>query len=282
MSCNSENCGEETAFILESKTEIKHDKPLQISIALNDTYAKKTACSCVHDVAGREYDDVVKILKEKYNIELNITYFMEMYDMEDAIKAKKFDGLVCKPWSAYMFAKPFGLKFKRVADILDPNNNQWLTGVYLVLKDSPINKLEDINGKIMVAGEEDSYEKYHAPFKFLKEKGIKPSKLVHKSSCLESINVLIDNQAEVAVVSDYVMSASCAVDVAAPEDFKTIGITEKGALCSVMLDMDRVSKEDATRLQSALLEISGKNIPESFLGNGFVKPASWKPTVYTK
>ena len=272
--CNS---GEDTIFEPKNKNAKLSTDPITINVALNDTYCKKTACSCIYDVATRNYEDVQKILREKYNIDLKITYYIEPYDLEDAIKSKKYDGIITKPWTAFMYSKEYKFNFKRIADILDPNNNANLEGLFMVKKESSIKTLDQISGKVLVCGQKDAYEKYHSPYRLMRDKNIKPSEIINKASCLECINYLIDKKAEVAIVSDYVMTASCAVDIAKPEDFRIIGRTEKMPLCSVILDMNKVSENKALRLQKALIEISGDKSPESMISKGFVKPMSWKP-----
>ncbi len=274
--------GNETAFKAENGvTASPKDEVLVINLAVNDTYCKQTACACIHDIAAREYFDLQKELKANYNIDLKLTYFMESYEMEDALKEKKFDGVITKPWTAFMLSEPSGINYKRIADVLDVNNNQWLTGAFLVRKDSDIKTIEDIKGRTLVAGQEDAYEKYHLPFYILDEKKIEPKQIYLKASCLECLNELMDNNADVAVVSDYVLQASCAVDVASEDDFRVIGHTSKTPLCSVILDMAKVSEADALRLQAALLNVSGEAL-ENMLSDGFVKPASWIPNPYLK
>lgn len=281
MSCSSDK--NETAFQPASSVKASSaDQTLTINLAVNDTYCKQTACACIHDIAAREYFDIQKRLKADYNIDLKLHYFMEPYEMEDALKAKQFDGVITKPWTAFMLSEAAGIKYKRIADVLDAFNNQWLKGAFLVRSDSDIKTMEDITGRTLVAGQEDAYEKYHSPFRILDEKGIKPGRVYQKASCLECINELMDNKTEVAIVSDYVLQASCAVDVASEDDFRTIGYTEKMPLCSVILDMAKISEADALRLQNALLAVSGKKSMESMLSDGFVMPASWIPNPYLK
>jgi ABC-type phosphate/phosphonate transport system substrate-binding protein len=154
--------------------------------------------------------------------------------------------------------------------------------MFIVKKDSPIKTLTDINGKSLVAGQYDSYEKYHLALSMLEKNGITPNLITNKASCTECINALLDNQAEVAVISDYALTASCAVDFAKPDAFITIGRTEAIPLCSVILDMSKISEQDALRFRNALLEISGNKAPKSLLSNGFVLPAKWTPSVYIK
>ena len=273
---------EETAFRPCCGEPSSNDELLTINLAINDTYCKKTACACIHDIAAREYEELQKQLKSQFNIDLQLTYYMEPYNMEDQLRAKTHDGVICKPWNAFMLAKESNIKYKRIVDVLDVYDNPWLQGVYLVKKDSPIKTMADITGKTMVAGQEDAYEKYHAPFYQLDSLGIKPGKIYHKASCLECINELMDDHAEVALVSDYVMSASCAVDVANEEDYRVVGETEKMPLCSVILDMKKVERSDAMRFKNALLALSKEKSPEGMLSDGFVEAASWIPTLYVK
>lgn len=274
------NGGNETAFEPDGVVASANDKPLVIRLAVNDTYCKKTACICIHGVAAREYEEFQAQLKKEFNIDLQLSYFMEPYHMEDELRAKTFDGVICKPWTAFMLSEEHQINYKRVVDVLDAFDNQWLQGVFMVPKESPIKSMKEISGKTVVSGQPDAFEKYHSPLRIFKEKGIEPGKLYQKASCLECINELLDNNAEVAIVSDYVMSASCAVDVAQPEDFRIIGETEKMPLTSVILDMEKVNEADALRLQKALLALSGENTPETMLSKGFVKPASWEPVPY--
>lgn len=274
---------EETAFMPGQEVIASpSDSLLTIKLAVNETYCTKTACSCISDLATREYEGLVEILKSKYNIDLQLTYFSEEYDMEDSLLTQKFDGVICKPWLAYMLTPGKDFKFKRVADLLDPSDNQWLTGIFIVEKDSPVKNLKDIDGKILVAGQYDSYEKHHAPLTILSQQGIVPKQIISKAGCTECINCLLDDEAEVAIISDYALTASCAVDIAKPEDFTILGKTDNIPLCSVILDMSKVSEADALRLQKALLENSGENAPEGLSSKGFVLPAKWAPAPIVK
>ncbi|MCK5675629.1 MAG: PhnD/SsuA/transferrin family substrate-binding protein [Verrucomicrobia bacterium] len=253
------------------------NKPLELRLAVNDIYCMDTACSCVHDVAARTYPQALKKLKSEYGLDLQLVYFTETYQLEDAIASGEYDGALCKPWHAFRHEKEAGADFRRIVDVLDPNNNRWLTGTLIVPADSPIQTLEELNGKHLYIGQADAYEKHHAAKRLLEQKGIKPAKIDTHASCGENIGVLLDGEADAAVVSDYALSADCAADFAKPEDFRILAQTEKIPLTSLMLDMNKVAEADARRLTAALLALSGSNAPETLLGNGFVEPSPWNP-----
>ncbi len=274
----------ETAFLPASASETGDvDKsPLKIRLAVNDTYCKDTACECVHKVAARTYSDLQAGLNEKFNIELVLEYFIEPYDLEKRLSSGGVDGVICKPWLAFMLVPKYGMKYKRIADILDPDNKQFLVGIFIVKKDSPVKMLSDLKGKSLVTGDYYSYEKYFSALRMLNQLSVNPGRTYTKASCIESIGELMDGKADAAVISDYAMTADCAVDIAKPEDFRPIASTGKSPLTSVILDFGKISEKDALRLQRALISLSGENTPKTFLGRGFVPPAPWIPDTKRK
>jgi ABC-type phosphate/phosphonate transport system substrate-binding protein len=261
------------------KSIAKNTSRLVFKIAVNDIYCTKTACECISEIATRDYTGVLAKLEKDHQITLELTYFMEVFDLEKAILAGTHDGVICKPWTAYNLSKKSGADFKRVADIRDPKDKPMMTGHFVTSSKSPLKSLEDLNGKRIAFGQKDSYEKNQSPLQMLAAKNIKPGECFYFNSCGENLDALMNGKVDVAVVSSYALTASCAVDFAKPEDFKTIMETPEMPLTSVMLDMRKVSAPAAIALQKALLEISGNKTPADLLGKGFVMPASWKPVI---
>ena len=253
-------------------------KPITLRIGISDIYCTKTACDCIKEIAARSYDGVIEELK-KSNITLEITYFMEVLDLEKAIIDKDFDGVICKPWAAFRHVPATGRKFKRVVDILDPGNGASVCGQFVTNAKSPIMTFEDIRGKRLVFGQEDAYEKHQAALIMMASQGIQPDNARYFSSCGESLDALMSGGADVVVVSSYALTASCAVDFAKPEDFRIIASTPNIPLTSFILDLDRVSAITASRVQKAMLAVSGEKTPKDFLGNGFVAPVTWQPAM---
>lgn len=252
-------------------------KPLTLKIGVNDIYCRKTACSCIGDIATRSYDGVLAELAKQHGITLEFTYFMEVMDLEKAILDRRFDGVLCKPWTALRHAKQSGTNLKRVADVLDPDNHATMTGWIVVPATSPIRTLTDLNGKRFVFGQPDSYEKHDAPLLLLAAAGVKPASAMYFSSCGENLDALMNGTVDAAVISSYALTASCAVDFAKPEDFRTIAKTAEMPLTSLLVDLGKVTPGAATRLQQALLAISGDHTPKDLCGKGFVAPLPWQP-----
>ena len=265
------------ALLSGCSSNLPEEAATVLKIAVNDIYCTDTACFCVHDVAARTYPDTREKLRAEHGIELELVYFIETYQLEDAIATGEYDGALCKPWYALRHQKAAGADFRRIVDLLDPNDNRWLTGIVVVPVDSPVQSLAELEGKHLYIGEEDAYEKHYAAKRLLEQNGIQPARIDTFASCGENIGVLLDGKADAAVVSDYALSADCAVDFARPEDFRILAHTEQIPLTSLMLDMNRVSEAEAGRLKEALLTISGENALVTLLGSGFVEPAPWNP-----
>lgn len=252
-------------------------RPLVIKIGVNDIYCRETACECISEIACRSYAGVLAALAKQHGITLEFVYFMEVMDLEKEIRAKRFDGVLCKPWTALRFAATTGANFKRVADILDPDNQATMTGIVVVPAASALKSLTDLQGKRVAFGQPDSYEKYHAPLIQLAGKGVKPASGSYFSSCGENLDALMSGSVDAAVISSYALTASCAVDFAKPEDFRVIARTAEMPLTSILVDLNKVPAAAASRLQRALLAISGDKVPADLTGKGFVAPVSWQP-----
>lgn len=262
------------AVVAAASTETK---PLVLKIAVNDIYCRQTSCSCISNIATRDYTVFLADLKSRQNITLEFTYFVEVYDLEKAVRAKKFDGVLSKPWTALRLANEAGAKYQRVADILDPHNEAMMTGLVVTTATSPIRSLADLQGKRIAFGQKDSYEKYQAPLQMLAAGNIQPAEQLYFSSCSENLDALMSGKVDAAVISSYALTASCAVDFANPKDFRTIAKTGPMPLTSLMLDLNKVSSVVAARLQAALVAASGDQAPKDLLGRGFVLPVSWRP-----
>ncbi len=271
---------EETAFIpgaVAAASQVPDRNPLVLKIAVNDIYCRKTACACISQIATRQYDGLLAELQERQHITLEFTYFMEVFDLDQAIQAKKFDGVLSKPWTALRFAARTGAKYVRLADLMDPANQAMMTGIWLVPLQSPIRSLADLQGKRLALGQADSYEKYQAPLQMLAAGNLKPLAPLSFSSCGENLDALMGGKVDAAVISSYAFTASCAVDFAKAEDFRIIAKTPEMPLTSLMVDLNKVSSADAARVQAALVAVSGDKVPKDLVGKGFVMPVSWRP-----
>ncbi|MEI8233094.1 MAG: PhnD/SsuA/transferrin family substrate-binding protein [Verrucomicrobiota bacterium] len=268
----------ETAFCHQDGERLKPgNAPLKLVVGVNDIYCKDSSCKCIEHIATRQYGEFCRKLKEAYNIDLQFIYFLEPYDLDRAFRAEQFDAVLSKPWLVFRHPEACQ-RMVRVADLQDLHRNTGLWGIVIVPKDSPLKNLGEIAGHRIAYGQSDAYEKHQGALALFKREGITipADKLVEKASCLECIDLLMKGSVDAAVISNYALTADCAVDITTPDAFRVLGKTEEMPLTSFMIDLRRVSRADACRVQQALCELSKTELPPSMSGGGFVKPASWK------
>ena len=266
----------ETAF--QPNAEQQQSPPIKLAVGVTDVYCKDSSCKCIEQIATRQYGDFCRELKTKYNIDLELSYFVEPYDLDRAFLDGKFDAVLCKPWIVFQHSLGRSEQMVRVADLQDIHGNPGLWGMVLVSKASPIQKLSEISGRRVAIGQLDAYEKHKGALALFQREGVKiaSEKLVQKASCLECLDLLMKGEVDAAVISNYALTADCAVDVPTPDAFRVLGKTEEIPLTSFMVDLKRVSQSDAKRIQQALTGLSSTDLPKSMSGGGFVAPASWK------
>jgi len=267
----------ETAFS-PSRTVLKEAvMPLKLVVGVNDIYCKDSSCSCIDYIATRRYADFCKLLKDRYQIELVMEYSTAPYALDKSFREGKYDAVLGKIWPIYRPGNGRVMEMVRIADLQDINKNTSLWGVVLVKKESPLQKLSDLAGLRVAYGHPDAFEKHQAALALFQQNGVSVSadKWVEKASCMEGLDLLLKGSVDAAVISNYALTADCAVDFTTPEAFRVLGETEKLPLTSFMVDLKRVSQENALRLQQALVELSATQLPESMSGGGFVLPASW-------
>jgi ABC-type phosphate/phosphonate transport system substrate-binding protein len=252
--------------------------PVKLTLVVNDVYCKDSACSCVHFIATRRYADFFRLLKERYNIQVTPVYLEDSFQTARQIKSGQVDGAICKPWLGHQSAQASGRHYRRAADLQDVFTNTVLRGLFIVLAESPIRTLKDAANKRIVFGKADAFEKHDAAFAALEKAGLAlppSSSRLEKSSCIEAIGALMDKSAEVAVISHYALTGGCAVDIAKPEDFRVVAETEPLPFISLMLDQDKISKADFSRIREAFIALSHEALPSTMSGGGFVEPLPW-------
>lgn len=270
----------ETALLTPEGTRgTPSQSSLRLSVAVTDIYCKESSCKCIEKIATRRYEDFCRKLLQEYNIELQLVYFQEPYELEKAFLDGKFSAYICKPWILFHNAEGRSRRMVRIADLQDLQGNTRLWGLVIVPKDSSITDLKAISGHRIAYGQPDAFEKHQGALALFKSKGLKfnPDKLIEKASCLECLDLLMKGNVAAAVISNYTLTADCAVDVTTPDAFRVLGETEKIPLMSFIVDRAAMSEADLSRLQRALVELSAHHLPATMSGGGFVRPAPWTP-----
>jgi ABC-type phosphate/phosphonate transport system substrate-binding protein len=254
----------------------KQAAPITLKIGVCDPICRKSACSCVADEAIRAYDGMNAKLAGEDGITLEMEYFEEPVLLEKALKEGKLDGIIAKSTEGGRFVRGAKREFMRLADITKPTGGSNLRGVFITFKDSPVKTLADIQGHVLGLGPKEATEKVFLPEETLAKRGIVPASKVEFFDCKSAALALMENKADVAVISDYALQFGCIVVVGDPKDFHVIAETDRALpFTTFMVDAKRVPAGVRTRLAAALLTITGDKVPKDLFSKGWVKPVAW-------
>ena len=259
-------------FLFQKEEE---SKPLVLKVAVNDVYCSSTPCPSVIDLATRTYPEAGERLKKQQDIELQFDYYITPQLLETAILSENYDAVLSKPWIPMHLNHKAGTNYQRLVDVLDPNSNQWLTGIVVVPVDSPIQSLKELKGKHILLG--SGYEENQAALHLFENREIFPGQIETCANCGESIAQMEEGLADAAVISAYALSSDCSTDFANPADYRILAHTEMIPHTSFLLDMNRYNDNTARRIKKALLSLTGTNAPPALEGKGFADPWPWNP-----
>ncbi|MCX7007924.1 MAG: PhnD/SsuA/transferrin family substrate-binding protein, partial [Kiritimatiellaeota bacterium] len=251
----------------------------KLVIGVSEPLCKKTACSCVGDNAKRAYDGLIAHVRSAAGIELEFQYFEEELLLQREIRAGRLDGMICKTWLGLTTARGAGREFTRLADITMPGKEPAeLLGMFIVPKESPLKKLDDLRGKRVIFGMTNAYEKSYLANATFRAAGLPlPEPRQRVFSCQDAALALIEKRADAAVVSSYAINFGCICVVAKPEDFRVIAETKQRIPFVTFMVENKVAPAMRERLQKALLELKGDQTPKDLFSNGVIPPIPWEP-----
>ncbi len=249
----------------------------RLVLGVHDPICKQTACSCVGDLAIREYGGLLAHVRRAAGIELEFKYYEEPLLLQREVVAGRLDGMVTKAWLGLCYARQAGRAFTRLADVTLPKGEpQELYGLFIVPKESPLKQLADLQGKRLVLGMTNAYEK-----SYLAEETLRVARLEVKKSavfkCQNAAVELVEQRADAAVISSYALHYGCINVVADPKEFRVIGETKRRIPFITFMVADKVAPAVRERLQQALLALKGDQVPADLLSAGLIPPIAWAP-----
>ena len=254
----------------------KKIEPPTLHIAVSDIFCTNTAAPCLLETAARSYSQTAEQMF-LHGLTLQFDYFENPIEFKTAILSGKYNASICAPWRVMRLNREAQTDFQRVADLLDPTENRWLTGIVIVPVDSPIESIEALNGKRIALGPTDAYETYQAAKKLFEDEEINPSEYIPLGNSKKEIEALLNGSVDAAVISDYILSTEASPKFADPDDFRILAHTEMIPHTSFLLDLNKIGDDEERHIKKALLTLSGTNAPATLQGGGFVDPWPWNP-----
>ncbi|RIK76691.1 MAG: hypothetical protein DCC68_18805 [Planctomycetota bacterium] len=191
----------------DARGEAKGDAPLVMIVM--DPLAKPLSCPCVEGYAQRDYDKLAAALEKSLGRKIAVVY---NDSLKAALKRKESGGtadiVIGKQSVVLADAKAAEVPLAKIAMLSGKDGATTQTGLVVVTKDDPAEKVGDLGGYAMYLGPAESDEKHAAAKALLKQSGVAiPDKVEIAAACdegaLEILELAKEGKRGFAVISSY-------------------------------------------------------------------------------
>ncbi len=243
-----------------------------LTLGICDPLARETASDCVKGAAVREFDGLVRRLRDRDGLDVRVIYFPYDALLVDEMRAGHIDAVLAKTWTVHRA----GEGWDRLADLLTVHGSEDLSGVFIARADSRLKSVADLKGKKLLLGPDGAYEKSLAARRALHDADVLPECINIIDGCVPLAAEIIEKRADAGVVSSYVADFGGLALLGETTQFKELGRTKPMPFMTFAVSM-KLRGTLRIRLREALLEMTGQNVPDGLYTTGFTAPAPWNP-----
>lgn len=248
------------AQVEAARVDVKADAALVLVVM--DPLAKPLSCPCVEGYAQRDYDKLAAALEKSLGRKITVVY---NDSLKAALKRKESGGaadiVIGKQSVVVADALALELSLSKIAMLGGKDGATTQTGLVVVTKDDPAQKLADLAGYAMYFGPAESNEKHAAAKALLERSGVAiPDKVEIATACdegaLKILELAKEGKRGFAVISSYakpLLEGCGTIDKGA---IRVVGETEPMPFIAAFVSekLDAKTREAATK---ALLESTG-------------------------
>jgi outer membrane protein assembly factor BamB len=219
-----------------------------------DPLARPLACDCVAGYAQREYDRLGKSLKSKLRRRVEIAY-TEGLASPLSLTRRGVDLVVGKFSVVRSDAEKLDLRVRTLAMLTGPDGEITQTGLFVVRHDDDSETIEDLAGRRLRFGPEESEEKSAAAFAALEAFDVPlPANVRRNEGCSTAALAVVENDADAAVISSYAMPLLKGCGTIGPGELRILHESDPVPFVGVFAT-DRVDAELEHQIWGALDEV---------------------------
>ncbi|MDK1031693.1 MAG: PhnD/SsuA/transferrin family substrate-binding protein, partial [Planctomycetia bacterium] len=174
-----------------------------LRIVVMDPMALPLSCECVEGFAQRRYERLGEFLEKRLGRPVEIAF---SENLQDVIRINEEPpALIIGKQSVVLFdAAGANVKVRPLARLTGAGGSTELFGVFAVRHDDPAKRIKDLAGYRILFGPKESEEKHGAAVAALKKHGVQlPAEIQVSGDCTTAALAVIENDADVAVLSSY-------------------------------------------------------------------------------
>jgi len=225
-----------------------------VRLLVMDPLCAQLACDCVAGYAQRRYDKLAQHLERQLGRPVAVAY------EENVPRAVErgmgpFDLIVGK-YSVVVFdARRANLRVRPIARLVGLDGATSQRGLFVVRADDPAKTIDDLKGRAVVFGPEESAEKRSAALAALAEHGIPAPKEIRTApGCSAAAFEVIEKRADAGVISSYALALLEGCDTIDKGALRVVGKTRPVPFITVFATT-RVSPDQEQAILRALAAV---------------------------
>lgn len=230
------------------------DAPPPLTMAVMDPLALPLSCPCVQGHAQRRYDKLGTFLESRLHRPVKVLFSDDLSKILHGPSGKSIHLIIGKRSVVQFDARINSLAVRPVMMLTGKDGKTTLTGLIVVRKDDPAQKLEDLKGYTVLFGSPECDEKFRAAADALHKAGIElPGKIETRPGCSDSAIEMLENpnRPMAAVISSYAAALLEGCGTIKKGSIRTIGETQPVPFVTVFCT-DAVDNTLGARIQEAL------------------------------
>jgi ABC-type phosphate/phosphonate transport system substrate-binding protein len=248
---------------------------MDVRVGVNEPFCERTACVCAGADTPRAYGWLADVARGA-GIEAEASYVTLEDDLASALEAGEIDGVIAKAWTALSAFRAARVDCERLCDLTLPDGTPDLTGVFITAADGPIRSMDDLTGRRLATGRQETYETSHAVDRVLQALRIVPGARREYDRCVHAAVSVLEDETDAAVVSSYCVRFGLDAYVGRPGAFRTLGETAPIPYATLAVST-AVPRDVRARLKASLLEaVRGGSVAPRFAGS-LGPPVEWTP-----
>ena len=227
-----------------------------LTIVVMDPLSKPLSCPCVEGYAQREYEVLSAHLEKQLGVNVNLVFADALGKALKGDAKGRADLIIGKDSVVRADAAEHDFEVTRVARLSDKLGQTVQTGLIVVAKNDPAQKVADLAGYRILFGPKECDEKHAAAMKLLKKSNVAiPEKLEIDQSCSDGAAKVVElsEKAQIAaVISSYAAPLLEGCGTIKKGDLRVVGKTEPVPFITAFTT-NTVDPARQARIKSALL-----------------------------
>jgi ABC-type phosphate/phosphonate transport system substrate-binding protein len=231
---------------------------LPLTMVVMDPLALPLSCPCVKGLAQRRYDKLGTFLEKQLDRPVKVLFSDNLSKIIRGETGKRIGLIVGKRSVVQFDARINDVPVRPMMMLTGKDGKTTLTGLIVVRKDDPAQKLADLKGYAVLFGPPDCDEKFQAAGESLHKVGIEfPAKPETRPGCSDSVIAMLENPKKptAAVISSYAAALLEGCGTIEKGAIRTVGETQPVPFVTVFFT-EEVNETLGARIQASLSAVN--------------------------